>query len=107
MKIYTYNENCTLASQVAHETRHMSEEDFAECGDLSLYGEGTAAELIAEAMKSLATRYDKRDGGAGDTFRWKCDREVLESLGGPAVRFDSETMTYLSADQFEDVCDVE
>jgi hypothetical protein len=102
MKIYTYNENCTLAGQVARETRDMSEEDFVGCGDLSLWGEGTEAEMIAEALKSLATRYDNRAGGAGDTFRWKCDREVLESLGGPAVRFDGETMTYLPADQFED-----
>lgn len=94
MKIYIYNENCTRAGQVAIETRNMSEEDFAECGDLSLYGEGTRDELIASAIESLATRYDKRCGGPGDAFRWKCDRNVLESLGGPEVQFNLETMTY-------------
>ena len=94
MRIYLWNENCVQGGQVAglvdDESAAMidadEEVDWSELvprwapGDLH-YREGSEEELIAEAKLSLRTRYDKRPGGAGDAFRWKCDRAVLAYLG--------------------------
>ena len=98
MKVYVYNENCTSAGRVSADD-NTTDEDRDDNGDLSLYGEGSEAELIASALASLATRYDRRPGGAGDSFRWKCDRNVLRYLGGPTVEFDEKTTTYLPVDK--------
>lgn len=90
-KIYVYNENCTLKGRIYHGD---NAEDF---DDVSLYGEGTTEDLIAQALASLATRYDM-PGGSRDNFRWKCDREVLYYLDGPNVEFSEEKMVYLPVD---------
>lgn len=92
-KIYIYNENCTMKGRICHGNSHY--EDLADFGDVSLWGEGTEEELIAQALESLASRYDLRAGGARDSFRWKCDREVLRYLNGPKVEFSEEKMVYL------------
>lgn len=94
-KLYIYNENCTMKGRLYH---GEGAEDF---GDVSLWGGGTDEELIAQALESLATRYDLRAGGARDSFRWKCDREVLRYLDGPKVEFSEEKMVYLPEAEVE------
>jgi hypothetical protein len=96
MKIYVYNENCTSKGQVSMRNDE-SDEERDDDGDLHLYGEGTEAEIIDAALASLATRYDHRAGGAGDHYRWTCDKNVLKYLSGPEVEFDEATMAYLPA----------
>lgn len=90
-KIYIYNENCTLKGRIYTGT----DEDAVECGDVSLFGEGTDEELIALALDELAHRYDLRDGGGGDSFRWRCAREVLRHFSGPEVAYDAEKKVWL------------
>ena len=98
MRLYLYSENCAMKGRVAgSEDVEGEEEELEANGDLFLYGDVTAESLIADALGSLAVRYDKRPGGAGDSFRWRCDRNVLAYLGYDLNRidFDAETMTYL------------
>lgn len=90
-KLFIYNENCTLKGRIYTGT----DEEAEECGDVSLFGEGTDEELIAQALDELAHRYDQRAGGAGDSFRWKCAREVLRHLDGPAVEYNAERRVWL------------
>jgi len=98
MRIYTYNENCTLKGCI------YSGEDAADNGDVALWGEGTEEELIAQALASLALRSDHRAGGAGDSFRWSKARSVLDYLGGPEVEYDEMARAYLpvAADDLAD-----
>jgi len=98
MKIYTYNENCTRKGTVIV-VLDGDDDEFENNGDVSLYADADKETIITDALKSLATRYDHRAGGAGDAFRWKCDRNVIDVLGGPEVKFDAKTMTYLPADE--------
>ena len=99
MKLYTYNENTTFKGQVwSPKERHGEDESSAEDnGDISLYGEGTEQDLIDKALASLATRYDHRAGGSGDSFRWRTDRNVLKFIGGPAVEYDEAKQVWLPA----------
>jgi len=92
-KIYIYNENCTMKGRICHGNSHY--EDLADFGDVSLFGEGTDEELIAQALDELANRYDFRSGGARDSFRWRCAREVLRYLDGPKVEYSEEERVYL------------
>ena len=43
-----------------------------------------------------------RHRGAGDGFRWKCAREVLRHLDGPAVEYDAVSRTYKLAAEATD-----
>jgi hypothetical protein len=92
-KLYLYNEGCTFKGRVYRGT----DEEAEECGDVWLFGEGTDAELIALALDELAHRYDQRAGGAGDSYRWRCAREVLRYLDGPAVEYNAEQRVWLPA----------
>lgn len=96
-KIYVWREQCTQKGQVWTGPDRCADASFDpdECDDITLYGEGTPEELIAAALASLATRYDHRAGGAGDSFRWKCDLAVLEYLNGPEMEFNRGRMVYL------------
>ena len=94
-KLYIYAENTTLKGRIYNGTG----DEAAECSDVDLWGEGTDEQLIAQALDELQHRYDQRAGGSGDGFRWKCAREVLRHLDGPAVEYDAATRTYkLAAD---------
>jgi hypothetical protein len=90
-KIYIYDEHCTMKGRIYTGT----DDEAEECGDVSLFGEGTDEELITQALDDLAHRYDLRAGGAGDSFRWRCAREVLRHLGGPAVEYSAESRAWL------------
>ena len=75
-KIYLYSENCTLKGRPFS----GGDDEAAEFGDVFLWGEGTDEELIAQAIESLAKPCNR-----APHFRHKCDRNVLEMLGGPQV----------------------
>lgn len=91
MKIYCYGEHTTKKGEVCRNEELIE----SESDDISLWGEGERDDLIAQAIQSLGTRYDHRAGGAGDSFRWKCDLSVLEYLDGPKMKFDDEKMAYV------------
>ena len=75
MRIYCYSQNANLAGRV------FGESNTERKTDVFLYARGSRSSIIRKARASLATRYDNRPGGAGDSFRWKCDRNVLLYLG--------------------------
>lgn len=80
MTIYVFAEHHTRAGQIYGE--NLSEEYIETMGgDINLWGEGTESELMDQAHKRLAKRKDTRAGGAGDSYDWKCARNVLKYLG--------------------------
>jgi len=98
MKIYCYGEHTTSKGLVCQNEGLIEHES----DDIFLWGEGERDDLVAQALQSLGTRYDHRPGGAGDSFRWKCDRNVLEYLDGPEVKFDEEKMAYVATEPVAD-----
>lgn len=86
--LYVYAENCAMKGQV------YVGDDAEGNGDLQEYGDGTREGLIQQAVDSLGKRYDMRPGGAGDSFRWTCDRNVLEYLNGPKVEYNEAIRAY-------------
>lgn len=95
MKIYCKSENCVIKGSLAVVMEECDDDPYENHGDYFLWGEGEKEELIENAIESLGTRYDTRPGGAGDSFRWKCDLNVLDFLDGPEMRFDSRFMYYM------------
>ena len=93
MKIYCKDEHCIQKGLLAIVCED-SDDPYKDHCDYFLWGEGEKEELIEQTIKSLGTRYDFRPGGAGDDFRWQCDRNVLSALGGPNVEFNPESMVY-------------
>ena len=91
-RLYVKAENCTSKGTI-YGADHLC--DYADDCDCFLWGEGTREELIEQALRRLALRNDKRAGGAGDGFDWKCAQNVLDYLNGPEVEFDQKTMAYL------------
>lgn len=94
MRLYLYSECCNRKGQVAGVVESGDDDDFADNNDLFCAGEGTRDEIIADAIASLALRRDHRPGGAGDSFRWSCDRSILAYLDGPAVEYDADARAY-------------
>ena len=90
MKLYLYAEHHALAGQIAR----LDVEDCEDNNDVFLAVDCEKEDAIREALLSLGTRYDKRPGGAGDSFRWKCDRAVLAALDGPSVEYDPSARAY-------------
>jgi hypothetical protein len=90
MKIYLYVEHHPLSGQVAT----LDVEDCEDNSDVFLAVDGERDDAIQDALLSLGTRYDKRPGGAGDSFRWKCDRAVVKALDGPFVEYDEQLRAY-------------
>lgn len=90
MRIFCYGEHTTMKGSICHSADLIE----SESDDIFLWGEGERDELISQALHSLGSRYDLRAGGSGDSFRWKCDLNVLEYLDGPEVKFDSNKMHY-------------
>lgn len=81
-RIYVWNENATQAGKVYYPDRNTEDdEDLENNDDIHLFAEGTEEEIAAEARRRLAIRYDKRAGGSGDAYAWRCCRNVLEYLG--------------------------
>lgn len=87
--IYVYGEHTTRKGTVAYGVE--PDDDGNVTDDVFLYGEGTEEEIVAQALESLATP-DAR----APQFRHKCDRAVLEYLGGPKVEphYDAEHGSY-------------
>ena len=82
MKVYIYAENTNRKGQV-----YCGDDcDAEENGDLFLWGSGDDAELIEQAIGSLAVPCDR-----APQFRHTCDRNVLRYLGGPKVECHYET----------------
>ena len=83
VRIPIYAEHCVQAGQVAYgylESIECAEDPEAVSDDIIVY-EGLPETLITEARERLATRQDRRAGGAGDAYAHACARSVLEYLG--------------------------
>ena len=102
-RVYCKSENCVMKGQVlATDAGNDSADEYADDCDLFFWGEGTDEELIKQALDRLATRRDTRPGGAGDSFDWKCARNVLEYFSGPEVEYSKEARAYLPAVEEEE-----
>jgi hypothetical protein len=89
MDIYVYAENCVQAG------RTYSGDDPENNSDVWLWGSGEPAALIQQALERLSSREDKRAGGAGDSYAWKCCRNVLALLAGPEVEYSESARAFL------------
>jgi hypothetical protein len=77
MQIWVYSEQTTRSGQVCTDQNLIERES----GDINFFGAGTEHELISMARERLATRLDKRPGGASDKYAHECARQVLRHLG--------------------------
>jgi len=77
MRIHVYAEQCLRAAQVCLDDDLIQRES----ADIWLWGDGPEEELIRSARTRLAVQYDRRPGGAGDSYMHRCARVVLDHLG--------------------------
>ena len=106
MKLFVYAEHTASAGHIRHVDPHTEDEaDIEDCDDYSLWGEGDDEALIAEARQQLSVSYDTRPGGAGDAFRHKCARSVLNFFGeaGEQAQFAHDMSRIGSAEFLEDM----
>lgn len=78
MKVYIYNENCTMAGHSAAQSRIDDSDDPENDGDWTCF-EGTEEELIAQAA---GLRDSAQSQGAGtDRFYRQCAKTLLCNAG--------------------------
>jgi hypothetical protein len=106
MKVFVFAEHCPMRARVVNDPDQYLRDDGEYSDDITLYGDGDEPELIDYALQSLATRYDRRPGGACDDYRWNCDRNVLKLLNGPDVEYNPKTQVWMqAAPTVEDDCE--
>lgn len=93
MKIYVYAQHSTVAGEV------YLGDNAESTDDAILFDEGTAEGIVYQAVERLKRRNDNHPGGNGDSYDWKCCRNVLEYLNGPAVKFNEQTGVYDVAEE--------
>lgn len=95
MKLYIYSENTNRKGHIAG--LDLDKDDVN--GDMRIWGEGSEESLIAQAVQRLSNRYDKRPGGAGDSYEWLCARNVLAYLDGPEMEYSAAAGHYVAVEQ--------
>lgn len=88
ISLYVYGEQTSHAGQVCQPNPDEIDDE------VNHWGTGTEEQLLAQAAAELARRNDTRPGGAGDTYRWRCARNVAAWFGRDTV-FDDATGRYV------------